>query len=74
MKKTKVIFKELEGEVLAVFPEEICDSNGNINSYMHVGQHGACSPLLLEELHNATDYTDLKEELESIGYKLIILN
>jgi hypothetical protein len=75
--KTKVIFRVFEdGEVIAIFPEEL----GNFclwtcESYMHVGQHGACEP---EEVINKTrlakpeEYESLKAELENIGYNLDI--
>ena len=36
--KTKVKFKILQGEVVAIFPDEIADSRGNIMSYMRMGQ------------------------------------
>jgi hypothetical protein len=42
--------------------------------YSHIGQHSACHPDYAKECKEATDYQELKEELESIGYSLNILN
>ena len=69
-KPTLMIFKILEGEVLALMPNEIADSSGNIQSYMRVGQHSAASPELVNELKDATkqERADLVKELTSIGY------
>ena len=70
---TLTYFKVLpEGDVLALFPYEKWDDNGNIASYQHVGQHGGASPALLHELPPATpeQYKDLYNELLSIGYSL----
>ena len=60
------------GEVIALFPYEIADKHGNIVSYMHIGQHGVSSPLLIADTVPAKpeEYADLKKELESIGYVL----
>jgi len=74
---TKVIFKMLEGEVIALFPQEVNEVNSRwIMSYMHIGQHSDASKDLLQELPDATpdQYSDLKKELETLGYQLQILN
>ncbi len=66
-----VVFRVFpEGDVIALFPDEVADPHGNIMSYMHVGQHGAASPELVEELRPATleESEDLKDELLRIGY------
>jgi hypothetical protein len=71
--KTQVIFRKFpEGEVIALFPNEIADANNNIMSYQRVGQHGAASPALALELEIPTkaECKALKKELKSIGYKL----
>lgn len=76
---TKVVFKKFpEGDVIALFPDEIFDQQGNIASYMHVGQHGAASPALIQELEDASvdEYAPLKMELESLApepYRLQIV-
>jgi len=61
-----------ESDVIALFPNEIVDSAGNINSYQRIGQHGAASPLLIKELKRATpkQYAALKRELIKIGYNV----
>ena len=73
--KTKVIFKKFsEGDIIAIFPEMgKWDYKGNLVSYMHFGQHGGCSPELLNDLETAYfhEYEALyKELIDIIGYKL----
>jgi hypothetical protein len=76
MTKTKVIFKILDDEVIAIFPNELYNKilygKTLVNSYMHIGQHSACSVELINELKNATkeQYKYLKIELKEIGYNL----
>lgn len=75
--KTEVIFRKFpEGDIIAIFPFETFDLEGNYSSYMHIGQHGACCHELAKELIKPTkeEYQELKTELESIGYNLDILN
>ena len=72
--KTRVIFRMFrDGEVIALFPHED-GGNGYIMSYMHIGQHGAASPLIVNDTTQATpeQYKELFEELQSIGYSLEI--
>jgi len=76
MKTTKVIFKIIDDEVLAIFPNNLYNEQlygkTMVDSYMHIGQHSACSIKLLNDLEDASEdqYKDLKNELETIGYKL----
>jgi len=76
MKTTKVIFKIIDDEVLAIFPNNLYNvllyGKTMVDSYMHIGQHSACSIELLNDLEDASEdqYKDLKNELETIGYKL----
>jgi hypothetical protein len=76
--KTKVIFRKFAarhgGEVIALFPEIAADMSGNVESYMHTGQHGAASPDLGRTLRLATpdEYAPLTRELAYIGYDLDI--
>lgn len=68
---TKVKFyKQKDGDILAVFPEEIFDNKGNITCYAHIGQHSACSKEYLKGLKLATpsEYNDLLDELIGQGY------
>lgn len=70
---TKVLFRVFpEGDVIALFPDEIADSENNIMSYQHIGQHGAASIDLIDELRPAepNECRDLASELERIGYNL----
>lgn len=73
--KTRVKFiKFKEGDVIALFPDEIADTKGNIMSYQHIGQHGGASKDLLH-YKRATfiQYKDLAKELENIGYNIVII-
>ena len=76
METTKVIFKIIDDEVIAIFPDNIYNKElyGKtiVDSYMHIGQHSACSVELIDELEDASEkqYKDLKNELENIGYNL----
>lgn len=78
--KTQVIFRKFpEGDVIALFPNEKQGWHGStsyIMSYMRTGQHGDASPELITDMKKATkkEYTALKKELESIGYKLEVLD
>lgn len=68
---TKVCFRLLEGEVIALFPEVPYNGDRSLcMSYQHVGQHGAASVSLCTELKaaNKVEYGPLKAELESLGY------
>lgn len=73
---TVVIFIKHDGEIIAIFPYVIETWQGNVSSYMHVGQHAAASLSILEDSELATEeeYAPLKQELESIGYKLIVVD
>lgn len=70
----KVTFRKFpDGDVIALFPEEVSDANGAfILSYQRIGQHGDASPELLSDLEVAevSEYIKLYEELELIGYNL----
>ena len=74
--KTKVIFKILEGEVIALFPEEAGDNNPHKTclSYQHIGQHSAAS-IELASLKPAkpSEYQRLFWELVGIGYELQVV-
>ncbi len=72
--KTKVIFRRFKnGDVIALFPALAGDMNPNTcSSCMHVGQHGSATASL-QDTYATNDYLPLKQELESIGYKLTIV-
>ena len=48
--------------------------NYNFMSYAHVGQHSPCNIDYAEECEKATEYSELKTELEGLGYNLNVLN
>ena len=69
---------ELTCNVFAFMPKEL-HNNSNpklFTSYAHIEQHSACCLEYANECKEATsiEYSDLKKELESIGYNLNILN
>ncbi len=75
--KTIVIFRKFKksGEIIALFPEEIASLQPEFcESYMHIGQHGAALSDLTDITRPATpeEYTELKAELEDIGYNLTV--
>lgn len=66
-----VIFRVLNGEVMAVLPDESANY-GCFMSYMHIGQHSECSNDLASYTRPATEdeYVDLYAELIDIGYEV----
>lgn len=77
--KTKVEFlyeMDGSGEVFAYFPNTKFNDNDLRDCYSHIGQHSSCSIDYAENCKEAKyeDYSDLKSELENIGYKLEVLN
>jgi len=74
---TEVVFRKWKDNgIIALFPYEVDYPNGDISSYMHVGQHGAANYyFMIQETVPATEveYNDLKKELESIGYNLKVI-
>lgn len=66
-----------EGDVIAIFFNDVCDPSGNLNSYQRIGQHGGCSPDHINGLKAATseERAALELELKRIGYtKLEAIN
>ena len=72
MDRVQFLIHPQNEEVIAYFPHLPWDRQGNLTCYAHIGQHGACSPEYAKECRPATkdEYSGLKIELESIGYKL----
>jgi hypothetical protein len=74
--KTPVHFRvfpaqDSRGDVIALFPDTL-EHDGYVNSYQHVGQHGAAAYNgLCHYLRVAKpgEYNDLLQELYSIGYE-----
>ena len=74
---TQVSFRMWKGQVIALFPYEIADNRGSIQSYMRLGQHSAADyHHIVANSRPATpiERNALKEELESIGYNLQIIS
>ena len=65
----KVIFKSLEGEIIAFLPDNEVNY-GMISSYMHIGQHSEASLGCYLDCKPAkpAEYGDLLAELVSLGY------
>lgn len=71
-----VVFRMFRGEVLALFPHNVDTYNGAVLCYAHIGQHGSADYTMVVQnsrLATETEYSDLKKELESIGYVLNII-
>jgi hypothetical protein len=73
---TEVQFRRFgSGEIIGVFPYEIYNNDGNVMSYMHVGQHGECEWDINQftEPANEAEYHDLYKELCGLGYNLKVI-
>jgi len=80
--KTKVIFrkfKDINKDVVALFPDEKYDRDRSGHnycwSYMHVGQHGSADYHYVVSqsiLAKPEEYQELKKELEDRGYDLVV--
>jgi hypothetical protein len=78
--RTLVIFRRWKRNpksVIAIFPLEL--GNGSpvlCSSYEHIGQHGACDPMIVQDTiackNTDIDVIELLHELQSIGYNLTI--
>jgi len=75
--KTDMVFRVDSSGVFALFPHEVCDQQGHVTTYQHVGQHsGANYPHCIRTSKKATpkEYKDLFTELTSIGYNINIVH
>ena len=72
---TDVIFRIDKGEVIAIFPADPGTNQYDVTIYVHNGQHGSGDPWVLNTYRLATEdeYSDLKQELERIGYNLRVV-
>lgn len=75
--KTEVIFRKFKdnGDIIAIFPY-IVGFRGEVQFYMHVGQHGDsdyCGLLSRTKLATPKEYIALKRELRSIGYNIKVI-
>ena len=70
--RTPIELRMFNDEVLALFPNIQADMNGNCQSYLHVGQHGAANyNYCIENSRAATpkEFTPLFRELvDDVGY------
>lgn len=81
MEKTDVIFRcdkqgDFKGDVFALFPHEVSCSDGSVTFYAHIGQHGLADyKKCMRKSRTATEKesTDLKKEMEGLGYNLNIV-
>ena len=75
--KVDIIFRKFnDGDIIALMPHDVETFDGCINSYMHVGQHSSANynrVIQISKLATETEYADLKEELESIGYVVNVI-
>ena len=72
--RARVVFRVFRnGEVIALMPD-FQERNGDILSYMHIGQHSAADPLIVRDTKPATaqQYAPLLAELRGIGYDVQI--
>ena len=71
-KELKVVFRKFDnGEVIAMFPQFTNKRNYRIDSYMHIGQHGECDPMIVHDTKLATEneYESLLKEIQSIYHE-----
>lgn len=68
----KVVFRKWkDGEVIALFPDDVNPWNGTITSYMHIGQHSAADYAGVVASTRPTqpnEYRHLLAELKALGY------
>jgi hypothetical protein len=77
---TDIIFrvdttKEFKGTVFAIFPHDVCTHSGLVTTYQHVGQHsGGDYQRCIEtsRLAKPSEYKELKKEMESLGYNIVV--
>jgi hypothetical protein len=67
----RVIFRKFphDGAVIALFPDQYNERNGNIGSYMELGQHAETYPDFGDTVAaDPNEYRDLENELRRQGY------
>jgi len=63
-----------KGEVIALFIDEIANSDGDVGSYMHIGQHSPADyTACIQATRKATpqEIKPLLKELHRVGYRNI---
>lgn len=66
-----VVFRKDKNGVFALFPHDVVNNQGHVNSYQHIGQHSSADYthcIKTSKKATESEYNDLKKELESIGY------
>jgi hypothetical protein len=77
--KTRVVFclipNEPQKDEVIAFLYDVPANSGNVMSYMHTGQHSEASKGFSFEckLASPEQYSDLKTELELLGYELQVM-
>lgn len=69
---TKVVFRKWKnGDIIALFLDDVSPHDGSVTSYMHVGQHGAADyagVVVATQPATEVEYRSLLCELRAIGY------
>lgn len=68
--------KDWKGTIFALLPHEVSTLEGHVTSYQHVGQHSSADyKHCLKSSRPATEkeYSDLKKEMESLGYNINVI-
>jgi len=68
--------KDFKGTIFALFPHDVCTTNGLVTHYQHVGQHGSADYrgcIASSKLATPEQYADLLAEMVSIGYEVTVL-
>ncbi|MBC9705993.1 MAG: hypothetical protein H9W81_13675 [Enterococcus sp.] len=73
--ETKMAFRKFDnGEIIALFVEDVDTRFGSCESYMFEGEHSPADLNLIDELEPATEeeYRALKLTLEARGYLIAV--
>lgn len=67
----KVVFRKFNnGDIIALFPQFTNKKKYTIDSYMKIGQHGECDPLIVhDKLAKESEYKELLNEIENIYHE-----
>jgi hypothetical protein len=72
--KTEMLFRQyLDNQIIALMPYNIADKYGNVDSYMHTGQHSAADysgVIMCTKPATKKESRELKKELSAIGYNI----
>lgn len=68
----RVVFRKFnDGEIIALFPQFTNKKRYTIDSYMKIGQHGECDPLIVHvtKLAKENEYKELLNEIKNIYHE-----